>query len=75
MESELSLEDDLSVSGTLEETIAVFNKQYDLKLNVGIAKNLIYLSKQTIDKKLEKDILENTKLFEDMKKFKHYVYS
>ena len=75
IESELSLGSDMSVSKTIEESVKVFNNTYNLDLNVGIAKNLIFLSKIDNDKQLEKEILQETTLLDEMKEYKHYLYA
>ena len=75
IEGELSLEDDMSISNTLEESVNIFNSDYKLSLNVNMAKNLIYLSKYNNDKDLEKKLLEKTSILDDMKNFRHYLYA
>lgn len=75
VESELSLGNDMSTTKTLEEAVEVFNHTYDLDLNIGVAKNLIFLSKINNDQKLQEEIIEKTTLLEEMKQYKHYLYS
>lgn len=70
VERELSLNDDLSTTNTLEEVVGKFNGEYNLSINVGFAKNLIFLSRVNNNKKLEKYLIRETSLMDEMKLYR-----
>lgn len=70
IERELSLNDDLSTTNTLDEVVGKFNGEHNLSINVGFAKNLIFLSRINNNKKLEKYLIRETSLMDEMKAYR-----
>ena len=73
VEAELSLEEDCSHTNTLEEAVKLFNVNYELNISIGMAQNLIYLSKIENNKNLQTELI-NTSILNEMKQYKHHLY-